>query len=211
MASPESAYGVYTFKSAPRGTDLKIGDDSRMTDYYLNLRKGRFLLTATGLDEADETREGLILFARIVEKRIGEGAPRPALVSVLPQEGLQPQSLKLFRGPLGLYNSYPFATVDVFAFVRGVKGDYDSGAALYLFEYSDEEKAAQSLGRAASEFARNQKFHDFVSGAKIFKFRDEKGRRLIMTRHENCLVIAISGRDFEQAADLITRARERIR
>ncbi|MEW5900069.1 MAG: DUF6599 family protein [Acidobacteriota bacterium] len=211
MTSPESAYGIYTFKTSPRGRALEIGDDCQVADYYLNLRKGRFVLTITGLDDADEIKEGLILFARIVEGKIGETAPRPPLVSFLPPERLQPQSLKFFKGLLGLMNSYPFSTADVFALERGVKGNYDSGAALYLFEYSEEKKASQVLAGAAAEFSRNPKFHDLVGVGNLIKFRDEKGQFLIMTARKKYIMISMSGKDEEEAQGLLSRVKERLR
>jgi hypothetical protein len=50
MTSPESAYGMYTFKRSPRGAPLEIGAEGQLEDYYLNFWKGNFLVTITGQD-----------------------------------------------------------------------------------------------------------------------------------------------------------------
>jgi hypothetical protein len=83
MQSPDSAYGMYTFKRSPRGEPLVLGDEGHLADYYLNLCKGRYLVTITSLDQVETAREGLLAIARAVDKRIEETAAKPDLIGVL--------------------------------------------------------------------------------------------------------------------------------
>ena len=39
MESPKAAFGIYTFKSSPRGKELALGNEGRMEAYYLNFWK----------------------------------------------------------------------------------------------------------------------------------------------------------------------------
>jgi hypothetical protein len=42
MSSPDSAYGMYTFKSSGKGQELNVGHGCKLQDYYLNFWKGQW-------------------------------------------------------------------------------------------------------------------------------------------------------------------------
>ena len=138
MTSPEAAFGMYTFKRSPKGTPVEAGAEGQLEGYYLNLWKGRFLVTITGQDEGPATRRGLLELARAVAEKIpGPSSPAP-IVNRLPQSALIKTSVRYFKGYLGFMNVYPSLGAKAFVFEEGVRADYSSGASLFILEYSSE-------------------------------------------------------------------------
>jgi hypothetical protein len=199
MESPESAYGIYTFKKSAAGEPIVLGDESQLDEYYLNLRKGPYLLTLTGLDPAAVTRQDLLLVARSVEPKLGPSAPPPGLISQLPGEGLKPQSIKYFKGPLALYNSYPFFRTDVFAFSAGAKAEYDSGYSLYIFEYPDAQSARCRYSEAGKSFARDDKYRDFSDESGIYRLKDDRDTPIFVATEEGYVMILVGLEDEARA------------
>ena len=87
MTSPESAYGMYTFKTSAQGDVLPIGDEALLEGYYMNFWKGNFLVTLTGFDEDQETVKGLLGIARAVDAKIIIRGEKPHLISLFPEKG----------------------------------------------------------------------------------------------------------------------------
>ena len=210
MQFPESAYGMFTFKSSPRGEAVILGDECRLAEYYLNLRKGRYLVTITGLDQDSTPRDGLVSLAGLVEKKLGGGGEPPSLISLLPEEGLNPQSLKFFKGPLALYNIYPFFREDVFAFQAGIKGDYANRYSLFLFEYSAEETARGRFSETRVKFSSEPKYGHIRWDGELLRVRDDKGRAML-ARHFGRFIILVLGEDNRETAEaLLARAEKRL-
>jgi hypothetical protein len=209
MQSPDSAYGMFTFKSSPGGEAIVLGDQCQLEDYYLNLCQGRYLVTITGLDQESVLKEDLVALARLIEGKLDEHGQLPGLVSLLPREGLKPLSLKFFKGPLALYNSYPFSRKDLFAFQTGIRGDYATGVSLFLFEYGAEETASGRLSEAHTRFSSEPKYRNIQwDGARLCA-QDDKGRAML-ARHSG-RYIAITLSDNREAAEaLLARAEKNL-
>ncbi|MGB7296533.1 MAG: DUF6599 family protein [Candidatus Aminicenantales bacterium] len=202
MNSPESAYGIYTFKTSRRGKPVPFGDDGQLADYYLNLRKGPFLVTITGLDPAAGAQEALLALARTVEPKIGPAAARPILVSRLPADGLEIQNIKYFKGTLALFNSYPFFRKDVFAFSAGVKGDYERGYSLYVFEYPDAPAAQRRFADSGQSFAAGGKYKEFAEGPGIFQVKDDRDKRIFATAKGRYILLLVGSEDEAAAGEI---------
>jgi len=140
MSAPESAFGIFSFKTDKEERDVPLGDGGRIAEYYLNFWKGPFLVTLTGFDATAETVQGLLDIAREVDSRIPGRGQLPWMVNLLPGEGLDRRSVKYFKGWLGLRNSHPSFRFEVGAFEEGVKGEYASGLLAFLFRYSGEKE-----------------------------------------------------------------------
>jgi hypothetical protein len=205
MQSPDSAYGMFTFKSSPGGEAIVLADQCQLADYYLNLCKGRYLVTITGLDQATVSRDDLLGLARLIEGKLEERGRLPGLVSRLPEEGLKPLSLKFFKGPLALYNSYPFSRTDLFAFQTGIRGDYASGVSLFLFEYGAEEAARGQFSEAQSRFSSEPRFRNLEWDAARLCAQDDKGRTVLAGLSGRHIAVALA--DSREAAEaLMARA-----
>lgn len=191
MASPASAYGMYTFKTDAKGKKIAIGNDAQFADYYMNFWKGPFLVTLTGFDETPETRTGLLDIARSVGSKIPSGGDKPRIVSFLPEEDLRAQSSKYFTGFLGLRNSHPFFSLNITGFEQGIKGDYSGGFSFFLFRFEEEEEA-----RKGFQSMKGQK--------------DRRGRNLFAASHGKYLMLVLGKVDHNRAEQVFERAREKI-
>jgi hypothetical protein len=195
MLSPESAYGIYRFKTSRQGRHLDLGDECQLADYYLNLWKGYFLVTITGLDATKQAEPALLFFARRVESKIKEGASEPPLALLLPKDGLISQSLKYLKGPLGLYNVYPFFSGDVFAFQAGVTGDYTAGCSLFILMYAADSTAAEKYAQSRDHFARSPRYQYFADSGDLFSISDSKGRPIFSFRISRFVVLVLGEQD----------------
>ena len=176
MASPESAFGIFSFKRSKEGVTTGIGSADSLEDYYLNFWKGRFLVTLTGMSQDEETVAGIRSIARAVDGKIRDSADGPKLLNALPAEGLIASSPKYLKGPLGLYNIYAFFTDDVFGLKEAVKGDYASGAGAFVFRYDSPEEAAGRFATVEKAFRESPKYRGFRKDGDIIMLKDEKER-----------------------------------
>jgi hypothetical protein len=210
MESAESAFGMFTFKCAPRGEVLDLGDGGQLADYYLNFWKGSYLVTITGLDPGSTLRGTLLDLARLVEKRLPGRGEHPLLVSLLPEEGRETQGLKFFKGPIALYNSYPFFREDVFAFERGIGAQYRTGASLYLFEYPDGRTAQARFEEAWAKFSAEPRYKNVRREGEGLSARDSRERRLLAARTKSYIIIALGDGDGRAAQELLAWAWKRL-
>ena len=192
MKSPDCAYGMFTFKSSAAGEAIVLGDQCQLADYYLNLCKGRYLITITGLDQETVSREDLVSLARLIEVKIIERGQIPGLVSLLPGESLEPISVKFFKGPLALYNSYPFSRKDLFAFQTGIRGDYANGVSLFLLKYGAEDTARARFSEAPSRFSSEPRYRNIQWDGVRLCAQDDKGKTVLAGRSGRYIAIALA-------------------
>jgi len=142
MSDPSAAFGIFSFKTTPEGQELPIGDQALLESYYLNIRKGRYLMTLTGFDEEESTLSGLQILGKQISAGIKADDSPPEIVSLLPAGGLLKERTLYFRGPLGLFNAQRFFS-DRAVFLReGVRGDYEAGYSLFILKYNTKTEAA---------------------------------------------------------------------
>jgi hypothetical protein len=211
MEDTESAYGIYTFKTSFEGKMVRLGSDGQLADYYLNFWKGDLLITITGFDEDEETIQGLQELARAVDAKIKIGGERPGLVSVLPEEGLFPASIKYFQGNLGLYNSYPFFTKDVFRLKEGIKAVYEGGYAVYIINSKGTEDEQKKFDEVMRSFEESPKYINAeLLEEKLFRVEDSKGQRMFISVYENSLFIVMGAVDPFLAKDIFSNIEDKI-
>ncbi len=71
MDGLEGALNIYADKTGGSGKPLEIGDEALGEDYYLNFRSGPFLVTITGFDSDETTKDGISTIARAVADGLG--------------------------------------------------------------------------------------------------------------------------------------------
>jgi len=192
MTTPESAYGIYTFKTSPEGKELDLGNGAQLADYYLNFWKGNIIVTLTGFDEDEETIEGLLEIARAVEVKIEIRGTRPSIVSMLPKKDLVPQSIKYFKGNLGLYNSYSFFTKDVFWLKGGVKGDYKDGYSLFIISYDDIDESKKRFSKAKKNFRESPRYKNYEPFVeKAFQVKNDRGQFIFISSFDRYILIVV--------------------
>lgn len=190
MSNPESAYGMYTFKTDPGAEELALGDEAQLADYYMNFWKGNFLVTLIGFDEDEGTIKGLIKIARAVEAKIKSSGKKPPLVSLLPKKDLLTQSIKYFKGNLGLYNSYPFFARNVFSLEKGIRGDYREGYSFYIIKYKNENECQKRFDQVKVGFKDSTRYRDFMSDKEeLIQVRDSKGKLFYISRFKRYILI----------------------
>ena len=175
MKSSDSAFGMFAFKRSPNGRRLGIGSADSLEDYYLNVWKGRFLITLTGMNADEETIKGIQVIAQAVAGKIGESAAEPALLKTLPAEGLVVPGVKYIKGQLGLYNIYAFFTENIFRMKEAVKADYADGTGAYVFRYDSTDEAAERFAALEKAFPASPKYRNFVKDGAAFRIEDDKG------------------------------------
>ncbi len=211
MQSPDSAYGMFTFKRSPHGEPLDLGDDAQLADYYLNLRKGRYLVTITSLDQVESAREALLAIARALDKRIEETAAKPDLVGVLPEECLLEPSIKYFRGPLGVSNSEPLLSGVAAGLENGARGDYRSGRTICVFSYPNGSFSQKKWAAAKSVFSNEQRFTGFSLDGPVITAQDDKGRSFFAQREARYIVFVIGRMSLPEAEAELDRVAEKLR
>jgi len=202
MASPEGAFGMYTFKTGAGGRGVPFGRDGRLEDYYLNFWKGPFLVTVVGPDASAESLEGVERVARAADARIAAGGERPALVAVLPKSwGAAGRTIYL-KGPLALRNVYPFFGRDVLLFREGVASD-QGGLKVFVLRYGGGDESARRFAAVRDAFrtsSAHRNFHEIAGG--IFEAADAKGNTIFGAAFEDCLGLVVNQGSQKAAADI---------
>ncbi len=205
MASPDSAYGMYSFKSSGKGEELEVANGCKLQDYYLNLWKGQYLVTITGFDAETETIDGLKSIANAVDKKIRNqtSTDMPTIYSRLPQDDLDTQSVKYFRGHLGLMNSYPFAQSDIFAIEVGIKGSYSAGYDIYILEYKDAEKSQRVFESTQKEFESAVRYKSWIVGQDRIELVDDSGIQIVVQPWRNFILIVLGAQSSDEATQIL--------
>lgn len=201
MGSPESAFGIYTFKTSPAGRMVSIGNSGRLEGYYMNFWKGPFLITLTGFEEDKETIDGLLALARAVEEKIplrGE-IREPPLIRLFPREKLVKGSLKYYKGHLGLFNNYHFTTSDVFRFREGGSGQYENGVRIFILAYATRKDCLVGFEDSKKALEQNPRFRDFSASKNSFDMKDEQGLSIFITNRGNYVLIIMGWESLDEA------------
>jgi hypothetical protein len=207
METSEAAYGMFSFKRSGSGKAMALGDEAELESYYLNLWKGRYLVTLTGFDDSRGTVYGILALGAVVGAKLPDGGSRPGIVSGLPAAGLVPGSVKYLKGLLGLNNLYPFFTARGLSFTEAARGLFEDGTTLILLDYGTDEgrEAAWAELRgfleSSDRFARQTTERD-----NAVLFVDGKGRFVAFGGSRSRLAIGV-GATAAGALDIIARAR----
>lgn len=212
MSSPDSAYGMYTFKSSGKGQELNVGHGCKLQDYYLNFWKGQYLVTITGFDAEKETIDGLKSIANAVDKKIRTqaNAEMPVIYSRLPQKDLETQSVKYFKGNLGLVNSYPFANTDIFKIQDGIKGTYLAGYDIYILEYKNAEASQRAFDSAKKDFKTAVKYQNVTAGQDRIELEDDSGIQIVVQPYRNFILIVLGTKSPERAYQILKDLRNHL-
>jgi hypothetical protein len=208
MASPEAAYGMYTFKRSGKGKSLSLGGGGELEDYYLNFWKGRFLVTMTGFDGEAATLAGLQAVAAAVDGKITDTGKVPELVGSLPSKGLAPGSVKYLKGLLGLNNVCPLYTASGLGFQAAVRGLYESGETLVILEYSSAEvrlAAWLELKAGLEKSGHYEQPSNYLADVAAV-FKDAKGRFFAFREAGTRLFVGIHG-TLDWALETVARVR----
>ncbi len=202
MATPESAYGMYTFKIGTKGKSLPIGQDATLEDYYLNFWKGRCLVTITGPDGGSESSAGIERIGRAVDAKIGLEGPRPALPGILPKTWAAAGRTVYVRGILGLQNIFAFFARDAFLFKEGIVSDQDK-LKVFVLRYADPADGRKRFAAVREAFRKASAYQNFLElPGGIFEVTDTKGNAIFGAAFEDCLGLVVNRGSRKAAADI---------
>jgi hypothetical protein len=163
------AYGLFTYNSYGEPIDLGV-DGELDPGYRLAFWQGRRYAQIVARETVDDAV--LRAFGQAVAAALPPGGQRPALVDALPQEGLDPRSVRFFREKMALDNLLWLGSEDVLglgADTEGVVAQYErdgQGIDLLLVAFPDTPRAQQA--RAGLEGA----------GLETLLVTDARGSRL---------------------------------
>jgi hypothetical protein len=196
MNSPESAYGIYTFKTGNTGKPVDSGNDGWMEEYYLNFWKGNFLVTLIGLDMEKETLDGLVLLASSIDAKLSISAERPEIIDILPKTGLKPNGITYLKGNLALFNQYVFDSRDVFGISEGIRGDYGDYD-LFLLFYNDPKESLSWFDSAKEILNNNGFFHDLHEEGEVLFMKDQDDQQVVIKPFGNCIIIFLGNPEMD--------------
>ena len=203
MTSPEGAYGMYTFKRSAQGTPIAVEAEGQLEDYYLNFWKGHFVVTITGYDKDQKGRQGLLGLAHVVSKKIRDYSAPPLLVAELPQADLIKTSIRYFRGYLGFMNNYLSLAKEEFRFQEAVKGDYSSGASLFILKYAGEGESRRTFSSVEKAIMANPKSREFTSrGPLYFRMLDDRGKFVSIRMVKSYILVCLENTNGNEASSL---------
>jgi hypothetical protein len=167
----EDAFGLFAHGREGTPDDALppgVGQDALQIGGLLSFWKGRTYVSILAYPETPEALAVLPVLARAVSDAIPERGRRPALLAALPEEALDPASVRFFRHPLWL-NSYGYISndnvLDLAPDCAAVMGRYRTGtgvSTLAVVDYPTSERAARAeehfraavLARDAGETVR---------------------------------------------------------
>lgn len=151
MTDTAAALGIYLTQCGRETPDKTFAERHTVGKNQLLLVKGRTYLVATSPEASPGLPKALVAAARAAAEGIAP-APPPAALSLLPEEGLVPGSLRILRGPIGLQALVTLGDGDVLLLKRrvpAVAGDFrdkgGSSRSLIVVAYPDSDSAGAAL------------------------------------------------------------------
>ncbi len=152
MQSPAGAFGIYSNMRYAGADFVPVGNEGMLSASSLDFWKGRYYCRLVTFDAAPETQAVMLELGRALAGNItGAGSP-PAVLGLLPREGMVPRSEKYFPRPIALNNIRYISAENVFRLGEGAQGaaaQYERDGAVFtliLIEYGTEEEARAGLG-----------------------------------------------------------------
>jgi hypothetical protein len=152
QASPADAFGVFTHDRD--GEEVEIGQGGLFRHGWLSFWKGRWFGSVYAEGDSEPSAEAVLALGRAAADSIDEIGEVPALVSVLPADGLDQRSVRFLHTQEILNGVVYLGYENVFRFgpeIDAVVGRYqrpEGTAWLLLVDYPDEATAALAEGGA---------------------------------------------------------------
>jgi len=104
MGSPADAFGVFTHDTD--GNVIDVGQDGRLRPGWLSFWKNRFFVSVYAEDDTEAVQKAMIELGRQVGGSITEPGAKPKILSRLPHEGMDSQSIRYLHHPVLLNYHY---------------------------------------------------------------------------------------------------------
>jgi len=180
MKDPAAALGVYLMNCGRETPDNAFAERHTVGRNQLLAQKGRYYLVATSPEASPGMPQVLLAAAKAVTERFPQAEPL-AILALLPQDGLIPQSVRIVRGPLGLQAIVTLGEGDVLLLHgkgTAVAGDYHSKdgepRTLMVAEYASGQEAAAALRNLTAKL--DPTLSALSTGDRALAFKDSSGR-----------------------------------
>jgi hypothetical protein len=153
MGTPQNAFGIYSHLRYPHAPFERFGNEGILTDETLDFWKGRFFIKIQAFEIADEVKEAMKRFARVMDKRIPDPGDLPAIVKALPEENRVKGSEQYFKRQLALNNIHYISDENVLmlgektegAVAKYLMGKDEIEVHLFAVAYPDPSKASEAF------------------------------------------------------------------
>lgn len=180
MRDSGGAFGITSLRTDESGESVVLGGAAgKINDYYLNLWKGKYLLTLVAVSRGGTPEEMRKIAGGILAHVPAAESNPPALVSVFEKRFPPAFHLRYLRGELALRNTCPLPGKIPIPFKEGAAGIY-GGYKILLFRFPSSRRPGQILRQYDQGLSR-------------------EGRVRIETRKPGILVISAGGEGFHLA------------
>ena len=180
MRDSAAALGIYLASCGQETPDKDLAERHTVGRNQILLVKGRYYVVATSPEASPGLAKVLTAAGRAVADKIPAAEPPPCL-ALLPKEGLEPRSVRIVRGPIGLQAIVTLGEGDVLLLERkatAVCGDYKGRGGevhtLIVAEYPSGQAAREALKNLIQRL--DPTLSPLSAGDRSLVFKDGKGR-----------------------------------
>ena len=157
MSDPKNAFGVYTQSRDKEESDYGQGSQS-FPDFIL-FWKGPYFVIVNTQEIVPESGKAIRYLAKLIDESIQETGDIPAVVNLLPKEGLAPAGFLYFHHYIWLNSYFFIANQNIINIddqtdaVLAKYGTSDARSYLLVVEYPDEAKALEAFKQLRDSYA----------------------------------------------------------
>lgn len=193
MKDPKNAFGIYAYERDPKYKFINIGVQGYTSDLSLNFWKGSFYIKLSVFDKSADSKNALLSFAKIVEKKITGTFTTPTFAGFFPKQNLIENSVKYFPKDI-LGNSFLYN-----GFVAEYKSKKNSFKA-FILEANDPKTAQNFLIQYKNYLTKKKTFEKDLNnlGSGAFMGKDN-GKKLVVFYNQK-ICSGVIGEDDENKA-----------
>jgi hypothetical protein len=201
MGSSQNAYGVFSHSRETTDDFVGTNIESEYAGGLLTFWKGQYYVSILAYPETESKKLVVQELARKISERIQGASVTPQLVGLLPEEGLQPYSIKYFSHHTWLNSYHFFSNQNVLSInsetevvMATYKVDRSKPAVLILLKYPDQAAAINAHSFFKQMFMADAE-DDYTVGV------DQLWTGSV--RDNSLLVIVVDAPDMETAQRLV--------
>lgn len=197
MGLPEDALGVFTHDL--EGDAAGVGQSSTYKGGLLSFWKDRYFVSVYAESETDEAKAAVLELGRKIASAIPTEAPRPVILGVLPERGLNTGTVRLFRTHHVLNYHFFIADgnlLDLGPETSAVLGSYTSGVRILAVSYPTADAAEDAFRKFREIYMPD------ASDSGIA--RTEDGRYTALRSSGRGLAVVLGAVSENEASDLAT-------
>lgn len=185
MGRAEDAFGI--FAQERESEEEGVGQGSEYTPGLLRFWKNRFFVSVTATELTEGATEALMGLGRAAGNAIiGEGSP-PALLEVLPPEGLARNRVRYFHAFMALRQHYNLGWKDIVGLhgrADAVLAEYEASAGksvVLVAKYPDEKMAEEGARGFVAQYAEEEATKSFArKEGKVWSLVERSGAFLVL-------------------------------